>query len=92
LFGPSERFRSTPGRAATVAQIFGGAGLARGVQFVRDVEPQASDAPAPVFDRRHLSKTYHVGEVDVRALRDVTLALPQGEFVVLGCRRENRSL
>jgi len=58
-------------------------GLARRVQFVPFVEPRASDSPAPVFDLRHLSKTYHIGEVEVRALRDVTLALPQGEFVVL---------
>jgi putative ABC transport system ATP-binding protein len=47
------------------------------------VEPGTSDAFAPVFDLRHLSKTYHVGELEVRALRDVTLALPRGEFVVL---------
>ena len=44
---------------------------------------QTVDSPPPVFDLRHLTKTYHVGEVEVRALRDVTLALPQGEFVVL---------
>jgi putative ABC transport system ATP-binding protein len=38
---------------------------------------------ATVFDVRALSKTYHVGEVDVHALRDVTLTLPEREFVVL---------
>jgi putative ABC transport system ATP-binding protein len=38
---------------------------------------------APVFEVRHLTKTYHVGDVDVHALRDVSLQLPEGEFVVL---------
>ena len=38
---------------------------------------------ATVFDVRALSKTYHVGEVDVHALREVTLTLPEREFVVL---------
>jgi putative ABC transport system ATP-binding protein len=40
------------------------------------------DAPA-VFQARGLRKVYHVGEVDVFALRDVDLDLYQGEFVVL---------
>jgi putative ABC transport system ATP-binding protein len=40
-------------------------------------------AGAPVFDVRGLTKTYHVGDVDVHALRDVTLQLPASEFVVL---------
>ena len=44
---------------------------------------QTVDSSPPVFDLRHLTKTYHVGEVEVLALRDVTLALPKGEFVVL---------
>jgi putative ABC transport system ATP-binding protein len=38
---------------------------------------------ATVFDVRALSKTYHVGDVDVHALREVTLTLPEREFVVL---------
>lgn len=36
-----------------------------------------------VFEVRELTKTYHVGDVDVHALRDVSLSLPEGEFVVL---------
>ena len=40
-------------------------------------------ARATVFEVSHLTKTYHVGDVDVHALRDVSLSLPEGEFVVL---------
>jgi len=36
-----------------------------------------------VFEVRELAKTYHVGDVDVFALRNVSLVLPEGEFVVL---------
>jgi putative ABC transport system ATP-binding protein len=36
-----------------------------------------------VFEARELTKTYHVGDVGVHALRDVSLRLPEGEFVVL---------
>ena len=50
---------------------------------VDSVEFRAVDTSPLVFDLRHLTKTYHVGEVEVRALRDVTLGFPQGEFVVL---------
>ena len=39
--------------------------------------------PAAVFQARGLTKVYHMGEVDVYALRDVDLALFAGEFVVL---------
>ena len=38
---------------------------------------------APVIDVRDLAKTYHVGDVDVRALRGVTLQVSAGEFVAL---------
>jgi len=38
---------------------------------------------APVFEVTGLTKTYHVGDVDVHALRDVSLQLPAREFVVL---------
>src|SRR5215831_13141021 len=37
----------------------------------------------PVISVRDLVKTYHVGEVDVRALRGVTLDVAQGEFIAL---------
>jgi putative ABC transport system ATP-binding protein len=40
-------------------------------------------ASTVVFDVRRLSKTYHMGEVDVHALSEVSLTLPEHEFVVL---------
>jgi len=40
-------------------------------------------AVEPVFSARGLTKTYHMGEVDVQALRGVDLDLFPGEFVVL---------
>jgi putative ABC transport system ATP-binding protein len=36
-----------------------------------------------VFDLRHISKIYRMGEVEVPALVDVSLALPEAEFVAL---------
>ncbi|HEX8031051.1 MAG TPA: ABC transporter ATP-binding protein, partial [Vicinamibacterales bacterium] len=36
-----------------------------------------------MFDVRSLAKTYHMGDVDVHALRDVSLTLLEREFVVL---------
>ncbi len=39
--------------------------------------------PLPVFFAWHLCKTYGVGEVEVRALRDVDLDIYESEFVVL---------
>ena len=37
----------------------------------------------PLFQIRDLTKVYHMGEVDVHALRQVTLTLDEGTFVVL---------
>jgi putative ABC transport system ATP-binding protein len=45
------------------------------------MEPSAAEDV--VFEIRQLTKTYHVGDVDVHALRDVSLQLPEREFVVL---------
>ncbi len=39
--------------------------------------------PAPIFRMRDVSKVYHVGDLEVVALRDVSLELYAGEFVVL---------
>ena len=39
--------------------------------------------PAPLFDIRDLAKVYRMGEVEVHALRKVSLQLDEGKFVVL---------
>jgi putative ABC transport system ATP-binding protein len=39
--------------------------------------------PAPLFQIRELTKVYAMGEVKVHALREVTLTLDEGHFVVL---------
>jgi putative ABC transport system ATP-binding protein len=43
----------------------------------------AAAAAQPVFSARDITKIYHMGEVDVHALRGVTLELRESEFVVL---------
>ena len=50
-----------------------------------DSAPTRGDGAAgtPVFDVRSLTKTYRMGEVEVQALRDVSLVLPEREFVIL---------
>ena len=39
--------------------------------------------PAPLFHIRELTKVYGMGEVEVHALREVTLTLDEGQFIVL---------
>jgi len=46
------------------------------------MEPAHSEGAA-IFTARALSKTYHMGEVQVHALRDVDLTIYRGEFIVL---------
>ena len=47
-----------------------------------EARPRAEPS-APLFDIRDLTKVYRMGEIEVQALRQVTLALPEREFVVL---------
>jgi macrolide transport system ATP-binding/permease protein len=37
----------------------------------------------PVIRAEHLTRTYHVGDVDVLALKDVSLVIERGEFVAI---------
>ncbi len=46
-------------------------------------QSQSSTMTEPVFQAQSITKVYHMGEVDVHALRGVDLHLYQSEFVVL---------
>jgi len=46
-------------------------------------EEHAAGALSPIFEARALTKVYHMGEIEVQALRGVDLDLYTGEFVVL---------
>ena len=45
--------------------------------------PSEAGLPEAVFHVHDVSKVYHMGEVEVHALRSVSLDLYEGEFVVL---------
>ncbi|HSE63810.1 MAG TPA: ABC transporter ATP-binding protein [Thermoanaerobaculia bacterium] len=45
--------------------------------------PEIAAAAAPVLEVRNLTKVYPMGEVEVHALRGVSLTIAEGEFVVL---------
>jgi putative ABC transport system ATP-binding protein len=47
------------------------------------IPPDQDRKSVPVFRARGLSKVYHMGEVDVHALREIDLDIFEGEFVVL---------
>ena len=50
----------------------------------RGVPPAGAAAPAePVFRARDLSKVYRLGDVEVHALRSLSLEMYRGEFVVI---------
>jgi putative ABC transport system ATP-binding protein len=51
--------------------------------YIDAAAPVANATPEAVFEARGLTKVYHMGEVEVHALRGVDLELFAGEFVVL---------
>jgi putative ABC transport system ATP-binding protein len=73
---------STPPRAVPDAR---GRALSSGglVESMSAAPVISAPAAEPIFRARGLTKTYHMGEVDVHALRDVSLDLHRGEFVVI---------
>ena len=58
--------------------------MGRGQHARRGYNPHLVTSPAePVFSARSLTKVYHMGEVQVHALRGIDFELRAGEFVVL---------
>jgi putative ABC transport system ATP-binding protein len=55
----------------------------KSAQGLRANDATALEAVDTVFRARGLTKTYHVGEVEVRALQGIDLELQAGEFVVI---------
>ena len=52
----------------------------------------ASGTRGPIIKLEHVTRTYHVGDVDVHALRDVNLTIETGEFVaIMGSSRSGKS-
>src|SRR5689334_3280581 len=41
------------------------------------------DTPQMVIDVRNVVRTYHVGDVDIHALRGVTFSVERGEFIAI---------
>ncbi len=37
----------------------------------------------PLIELQHIDKTYHIGDVDLPVLKDVSLTIERGEFVAL---------
>ena len=37
----------------------------------------------PIIQLEHVTRTYHVGDINVHALRDVSLTIESGEFVAI---------
>jgi putative ABC transport system ATP-binding protein len=60
----------------------GSNGMTRTVGRTAEPAPPDTEAP-PVFVAREITKVYHMGEVDVQALRGVSLDLRESEFLVL---------
>lgn len=60
-----------------------GAGLSLTVAVADSNAAMPEDSSRIVFSTRKLTKTYRVGDIDIRALRGIDLDLYAGEFVVM---------